>query len=124
MQPVFLELPFTPLQVKEALFQMGPIKAPGPDGMSAVFHKKYQHVVGEDITKAVLNILNGNDSMPEINHTYIVLIPKIKAPQDLSQFRPISLCNVLYKIVSKVLANILKSVLPRTKSETQCICER
>lgn len=114
----FLDLPFTFLAVKEALFQMGPIKSPKPDGMPALFYQKFWYVVREDITRAVLNILNGNDSVLEINHTYIILIPKIKAPQDLSQFRLIPLCNVIYKLVSKVMANRLKTILLRVIFET------
>ena len=55
------------------------------------------------------------------NHTYIVLIPKIKAPQDLSHFRPISLLNMLYKIVSKIMANGLKVALPSIISESQSV---
>ena len=77
-------------------------------------------MVGEDISRAVLNILNGNESMLEINHTYIILIPKMKAPQELSNFRPISLCNVIYKLVSKVMPNRLKVILPRIISDSQC----
>ena len=115
----FLDLPFTPLEVKEVLFQMGPTKSPRPNGMPALFYQNYWHVVGDDVTKAVLNILNGNDSLHEINHTYIVLIPKIKSPQDLSHFRPISLCNVIYKLVSKTIANRIKVVLSRLIFESQ-----
>ena len=102
-----------------ALFQMGPTKASGPDGMNALFYLKFWHVVGNNVVLAVLDFLNNGNMLPDINHTNIVLIPKVKNLERISEFRPISLCNVIYKIISKVLANRLKQVLPQIISPTQ-----
>jgi hypothetical protein len=110
---------FTPEEVTTALKQMGPLKALGPDGLPPLFYQKYWHLLGEDITKAVLNYLNSGKILKAINHTYITLIPKVKNPEDVKEFRPISLCNVIYMILSKVLANRLKKILPQIVSKSQ-----
>ena len=75
--------------------------------------------MGDDVVSAVLDFLNNGNMLPEINHTNIVLIPKVKDPEKMSDFRPISLCNLIYKIISKVLANRLKQVLPYIISPKQ-----
>ena len=99
---------FTREEVEAALKKMHPTKATGPDGMSAIFFQKYWGIVGNDVICMVLNVLNSNMSMVEINKTNITLVPKIKTPIKMIDFRAISLCNVVYKLVSKVLANHLK----------------
>lgn len=92
-------------EVKYALNGIGDLKAPGPDGMSAVFYKQYWHIVGEEVTREVLAVLNGAAIPERWNQTNVVLIPKVKDADCMKNLRPISLCNVVYKLVSKVVAN-------------------
>ena len=70
------------------------------------------------MTDVVLDFLHIGHMVPDINYTHIVLIPKVKKPEKMADFRPISLCNVIYKIISKVLANRLKLILPQLISPT------
>jgi exonuclease III len=111
--------PFSEEEVRTALLQMAPLKSPGPDGFPADFYQKNWETVGGDVCKAVLEFLNGGRFDVGLNSTNIVLIPKVNSPSNPSDFRPISLCNVLYKIISKVLANRLKCFLPTIVSPEQ-----
>lgn len=106
-----LSLPFTDDEIKQAASSMSPFKSPGPDGFPTIFYHKYWHIIGNNVTACVLNFLNNRSLPSELNYTYIMLIPNVKNPQRMTEFRPISLCNVLFKIGSKVLANRLKPVL-------------
>lgn len=103
-------------EIRTALFLMAPLKFAGPNGFSASFYQSRWHDVGKDIIRASLN---SSISLNSVNAIYIALIPKMKGPQKLIYFRSISLCNVLYKIISKVLANQLKMVLPLIISSTK-----
>ena len=98
-------------EIWRALKQMHPTKAPGPNGMSPVFFQNYWDIVGSKVINCVLNSLNSGVMPSGVNETYICLIPKVKSSQKITEYRPISLCNVIYKIISKVLANRLKSKL-------------
>ena len=75
-----LQREFMAVEVWNALKQMHPIKAPGPDGMSLVFYQKYWNIVGPSITNCVLQALNTGTMPMDINKTYICLIPKSKNP--------------------------------------------
>lgn len=114
-----LVAPFRREEVSMALSQMHPTKAPGPDGMNVLFYQTFWDNIGDDVSEKILNLLNGVDNIGAINQTNIVLIPKKKYCEPPVDFRPISLCNVLYKLVSKVLANRMKQVLPMVIHESQ-----
>lgn len=93
-----LNAPFTGSDVKDALHQMHPTKAPSPDGMSAIFYQSLWATVGGIVVDRVLTILNHGAEVGSINNTHVILIPKKKC-ESPSDFRPISLCNVVYKLV-------------------------
>jgi hypothetical protein len=114
-----LAAPFSREEVWEALKDMGDLKCLVADGMPVVFYKKFWPLVGERVKEEVLAVLNGSDMPDGWNDTVIVLIPKTSAPDKLKDLRPISLCNVVYKLISKVLANRPKLVLPEIISPSQ-----
>lgn len=114
-----LEEPYIKAKVHEALKQMHPTKAPGPDGKFAVFYQTFWSIVGVDVENKILDILNNGGDVKSLNQTHFVLIPRKKKCVSLVDFRPISLCNVLYKLVPKVLANRLKKVIPLIIHESQ-----
>lgn len=98
---------------------MHPLKSPGPDGFSACFYQRSWPIVKGEVCHAVLEFLNNDVFDRDINTTNICIIPKKKSPSRLVDYRPISLCNVIYKIIAKVLAIRMKKVLPHIISQTQ-----
>ncbi|CAJ2659660.1 unnamed protein product [Trifolium pratense] len=116
---VMLEAPITKEEIRTTLFQMHPDKSPGPDGFNPAFFQQFWHLCGDDVFTATKDWLQRGYFPSSLNETNICLIPKCESPITMKDFRPISLCNVLYKMVSKVLANRLKLVIEKCISEEQ-----
>ncbi|KAM1735540.1 hypothetical protein ACFX12_014001 [Malus domestica] len=106
-------------EIKDVCFFMNPNKAPGPDGFNGMFFRKAWPVIGGDIIRAVKEFFSSGKLLKEFNTTIITLVPKVPNPSTMGDFRPISCCNTMYKIISKVLANRLKSILPHIISKSQ-----
>jgi hypothetical protein len=106
-------------EVSVAVKQMGGLKALGPDGLTAGFFHDHWSSIWPEVYSIVSNFFTAGRLENEVKYTYIALIPKIANPLKVSDFRPISLCNVFYKIISKTLANRLKCILPDIISTNQ-----
>ncbi|XP_073298281.1 uncharacterized protein [Primulina huaijiensis] len=111
--------PFTEDEIRKAVFDLSPSKAPGSDGFTAMFYQKLWTTVGRDVTKAVLEILNEKGDLKEWNSTVVTLIPKVSEPKTLKDYRPISLCNTCYKIVSRAITNRFRPILAQLIDSTQ-----
>lgn len=85
-------------------------KAPGPNGLPTLFYTAYWDIVGNEVISTVQEFFNTGRLMKSLNHTFIVLIPKVGNPFKVSHYRPISLCNVSYKIIAKIIATTFEAI--------------
>jgi hypothetical protein len=99
------------MECKKALFEMGPYKAPGEDGYPTLFFQHCWDTIANSLFRYVNQVWVNPSLISVINNTLLVMIPKIDKPEFVSQFRPIYLCNVVYKIISKVIVNKIKPLL-------------
>ncbi|KAL2225254.1 UNVERIFIED_CONTAM: hypothetical protein Sindi_3094700 [Sesamum indicum] len=106
--------------VKQAMFDIADDKGtPGPDGYSSRFFKAAWPVVGEEVTRAVLDFFSTGKLLKQVNSTILALIPKVHTPMSVNDFRPISCCNVLYKIIAKLLVQKISVLLDKIVSPCQ-----
>ena len=110
---------FTATEIKDAFFSLPRNKTSGPDGYSAEFFISCWQIIGPEVTKAVQEFFKLGQLLRQWNATTLVLIPKITNASSATDFRPISCLNTAYKVISKLIANRLKEVLPQVISQAQ-----
>lgn len=82
---------------------MNTLSSLGLDGFPDAFFQRHWKIVGKGVCNAVTIAFNSNSWANDLNDTFIALIPKVTKPAKVTEFRPISFCNVMYKILAKVL---------------------
>jgi hypothetical protein len=115
----YLLAPVSADDIKQVLFSMDDTKAPGPDGYTSAFFKQAWSIVGADFYSAVKDFFASGELLKQINHSTIALVPKSSTANSAADYKPISCCNVTYKVISKILAGRLAHVLNDIISPSQ-----
>jgi hypothetical protein len=114
-----LEIPCTKEEILEVLWGFTKDKSPGPDGWTVEFYLHYFDLLVEDLVEAVEESRVTGSVNRSINSTFLALIPKVNGSTSFGDFRPIALCNLCYKIITKIIANRIRPILSRIISEEQ-----
>lgn len=95
------------------------MKAPGSDGLHPYFYQQYLRNIQPSIISFWQEVFRTKSIPSEVNKTYLCLIPKVKHPTMITQYRPIGLCNILYKIITKNIVHKIKPLLQKIVSPKQ-----
>lgn len=114
-----LTTPVLAEEVRVAAFSIKEDSAPGADGLTDTFYKRFWSIVGPNTVRKVQSFFRTAVLPAGWNHTQICLLPKVTNPSMMIELRSISPCSVDYKIISKIVCNILKRILPDIVSDTQ-----
>ncbi|KAL2929716.1 hypothetical protein RDABS01_035126 [Bienertia sinuspersici] len=116
---LLLDCNFTDKEIKQAMVSIPSNKAPGLDGFNSHFYKAAWHIVGGDVIRAVRDFFASSKLLKEVSVTTLTMIPKVKTPSNIGEFRPIACCPIIYKCISKLLCSRLSWVLPDIISSNQ-----
>ena len=106
-------------EIKAALWSFKPFKAPGPEGLHAGFFQRFWLVVGSSVMEEIKRIFIEKKVPEYLNTTHLALIPKIQGPETLGNYRPISLCNTVYIVLTKIIVARLRPFLGKLISPLQ-----
>ena len=112
--------PVLEAEIKETIFSMRTNKAPGPDWYPVEFYKAAWSVIGKDVVAAVQSFFIFGFMPHSINATLLSLVPKTPDVEKLSDYRVIACCNLIYKVISKIIARRLKATMPQAIELNQC----
>ncbi|XP_077223492.1 uncharacterized protein LOC143857103 [Tasmannia lanceolata] len=108
-----LTRPVSPDEIEVVVKALDGNKAPGPNGFNGDFYQHFWYLIGGDVTKGVQYFFNKGTLLPEVNTTNIALIPKGLDAAAPDTYQPIFFCNLLYKIIVKIMTNRLSTVMDR-----------
>jgi hypothetical protein len=111
--------PVTLEEIKSVLEKFKKDRSPGPDGWTTEFFISFFDLVGEDLLEMVEDSRRNGKLCGGLNSTFLALIPKVNKPESFDDYRPISLCNLIYKVISKILANRINPFLSKCLSSEQ-----
>ena len=106
-------------EIKDGLWALKAFKAPKPNGLHAGFYQRFWLITGNSVVELIKKVFEKGCVLPYLNKTLITLIPKHTGADSLGSFKPISLCNTVYKIISKVIVARLKPYLDKLISPLQ-----
>ena len=98
------------------LWSLKVFKAPGPNGLHAGFFHRFWLIMGNSVVNVMKKVFLERKVLEYLNKTHIALIPKIQSLETLGNFRPISLCNTVYKIITKMIVARLSPHLDKLVS--------
>ena len=96
------------------------LKSPGPDGIAAIFYQKNWNTVCPSLVEFVNSALTNATFPVQLARAHVALIPKGTNPETIQNFRPISLLNVIYKLLTKVIVNRIRTLLETLIGPHQC----
>lgn len=102
----------TATEIQKTLFRLNPNKAPGPDGLTSGFFKQSWEIIGSEVTQSITQFFTSAFLPTTANSTILSLVPKHPGASKITDYRPISCLNTIYKVISRLLVHRLKPILP------------